>query len=66
MHTTISDLQEMEKDLEQALADQKAAGNVEAVADLAAMLAKVEIAIGHYEAAHELMDDAEELLEELE
>ena len=63
MHTTINDLKEMSQELERSLAAQKAENNVEAVAELAAMLARVEIAIEQYEAAHDLLDDAEELLE---
>lgn len=63
MHTTISDLKEMSRELERSLEAKKAEGNVEAVAELAAMLARVEIAIEQYEAAHDLLDDAEELLE---
>ena len=63
MHTTINDLKETRRELEQSLEAQKAEGNVETVAELAAMLARVEIAIEQYEAAHDMLDDAEELLE---
>lgn len=63
MHTNINDLKEMSRNLERALKAQKAEGNVEAVAELAAMIARVEIAIEQYEAAHDTLDDAEELLE---
>ena len=61
--TNITDLKHMAEDLATALAFHKAAGNAEPVAELAAMLARVQDAISQFEAAHELLFDAEDLLE---
>ena len=61
--TNITDLKHMAEDLATALAFHKAAGNAEPVAELAAMLARVQDAISQFEAAHDLLFDAEDLLE---
>ena len=61
--TNYNDLKDAAEDLATALASAKAAGNVDGTADLAAMLARVQEAINQFEAAHDLLDDAEELLD---
>lgn len=61
--TNITDLKETAEDLEELLAFYKAAGKVEPVAELAAMLARVQDAISQFEEAHGLLFDAEDLLE---
>ena len=61
--TNITDLKHTAEDLATAMAFHKAAGNAEPVAELAAMLARVQDAISQFEAAHELLFDAEDLLE---
>lgn len=62
--TNITDLKNTAEDLATALASAKAAGNVDGTAELAAMLARVQDAISQFEAAHELLFEAEDLLEE--
>lgn len=61
--TNYNDLKEAAEDLATALASAKAAGNVDGTADLAAMLARVQDAISQIEAAHELLFEAEDLLD---
>lgn len=60
----ITDLKYTAEDLEELLEFYKSIGNVQGTAELAAMLARVQDAISQFEAAHELLFEAEDLLEE--
>ena len=63
MSANITDLKETAEDLATVLEFYKKAGHIEPVAELAAMLARVQDAISQFEAAHDLLFDAEDLLE---
>ena len=63
MSANITDLKETAEDLTNVLEFYKKTGHVEPVAELAAMLARIEDKIGQFEEADGLIDDAEELLE---
>lgn len=63
MSANISDLKHTAEDLAHVLEFYKKAGIVEAVAELAAMLARVQDKIRQFEEADDLLDEAEELLD---
>lgn len=63
MNTTMADLKAAEKDLAAAIKEQREAGNMAAVVELSKALGAVELTLAQFEAANDLMDDVEELLE---
>ena len=63
MSANITDLKETAEDLANVLEFYKKTGHVEPVAELAAMLARIEDKIEQFEEADGLIDAAEELLE---
>ena len=66
MSANISDLKHMAEDLEYAIDFYISIGGGEAISKLAAMLARVQDKIDQFEAANDLLDDAEELLEKFD
>lgn len=66
MPAHITDLKGTAKGLAEMLQNAKTAKDVEAVAELSAMLARIEDKIGQFEEADELLDEAEELEEKYE
>ena len=59
----MADLKAAEKDLAAAIKEQREAGNMAAVVELSKALGAVELTLAQFEAANDLMDDVEELLE---